>query len=82
VSNADQADGDADGRGDVCDNCPAVANMWQGDTDSDGFGDACVPVAVSAAAADGCSLQADVAGAVACVQVRQLPDCGWGPDEL
>ena len=34
-------DGDGDGRGDPCDNCPLVANANQADTDADGFGDAC-----------------------------------------
>ena len=32
---------DADGLGDVCDNCPEVANQAQSDTDLDGVGDAC-----------------------------------------
>ncbi|NKI19251.1 hypothetical protein HCU74_17730 [Spongiibacter sp. KMU-166] len=53
-ANADQADLDRDGRGDVCDsdrdgdgidnnedNCPAVANPDQGDAEGDGAGDAC-----------------------------------------
>lgn len=38
-ANADQADADHDGVGDVCDNCPQDPN--QKDTDSDGVGDAC-----------------------------------------
>ena len=37
----DQYDGDDDGIGDVCDNCPANANPGQADADSDGVGDAC-----------------------------------------
>lgn len=55
VANADQADLDADGRGDACDapdadgdgvtvlvdNCPAAANPGQEDADGDGIGDAC-----------------------------------------
>lgn len=54
VSNADQADHDGDGFGDVCDddndndgilntidNCPLVANTDQQDIDGDGVGDAC-----------------------------------------
>jgi hypothetical protein len=39
----DQADGDSDGVGDVCDNCPDEANSGQEDTDMDGSGDACDP---------------------------------------
>jgi hypothetical protein len=34
-------DGDADGIGAACDNCPAVANAGQADGDADGRGDAC-----------------------------------------
>jgi hypothetical protein len=41
--NTDQADGDADGIGDVCDNCPDDYNPGQEDTDTDGIGDACDP---------------------------------------
>ncbi len=39
--NADQADGDADGVGDVCDNCPEVVNVDQADRDGDEVGDVC-----------------------------------------
>jgi len=41
VSNASQVDGDGDGRGDVCDNCPTVSNASQVDGDGDLKGDAC-----------------------------------------
>jgi len=34
-------DGDNDGVGDMCDNCPMVANPNQENSDSDSFGDAC-----------------------------------------
>jgi len=36
-----QADADADGVGDLCDNCPAAANGSQDDMDGDGSGDLC-----------------------------------------
>lgn len=36
-------DGDQDGWGDACDNCPAIANVTQADFDRDRVGDACDP---------------------------------------
>ncbi len=40
-ANPNQADGDSDGKGDVCDNCPNISNANQADADSDGKGDVC-----------------------------------------
>ncbi len=34
-------DTDGDGKGDICDNCPAVSNVDQVDTDGDGAGNVC-----------------------------------------
>jgi hypothetical protein len=36
-----QEDGDSDGLGDVCDNCPALPNVYQEDADADGVGNIC-----------------------------------------
>jgi hypothetical protein len=36
-----QEDTDADGKGDVCDNCPNNCNTQQLDADTDGIGDVC-----------------------------------------
>jgi parallel beta-helix repeat protein len=45
---AGQADTDADGVRDLCDNCPSIANADQKDTNGDGKGDACtIPAAPS-----------------------------------
>jgi hypothetical protein len=41
VADASQVDGDSDGVGNACDNCPAVPNPAQGDVNDDGAGDAC-----------------------------------------
>jgi hypothetical protein len=41
VTNASQTDGDADGAGDACDNCPIDPNPGQADGDGDSIGDAC-----------------------------------------
>ncbi len=72
VENEDQADGDANGVGDACqddmdgdsrtdaeDNCPFMANEDQEDVDEDGIGDACDPDFAESTAADGCGCRID-----------------------
>ena len=46
TANADQADPDSDGVGNVCDNCPDDFNPAQTDENNDGEGDACDPETV------------------------------------
>src|SRR4029450_5028477 len=55
VSNASQANGDADTLGDACDNCPVVTNQTQANGDADTLGDACdnCPAATNQNQADG-----------------------------
>lgn len=43
LASSNQADGDSDGRGDACDNCPLDSNAGQIDSDNDGIGDVCDP---------------------------------------
>jgi len=77
VANADQADNDQDGIGDVCDsdddndnipdtidNCPLVANPDQLDTDGDGVGDACdiCPITLSGLEVDANGCSAFIRG--------------------
>lgn len=67
VANADQADADADGLGEVCDadddndtisdlvdNCPLAANVDQADFDADGVGDVCDSLTGPATSKDQC----------------------------
>ncbi len=42
-AHVDSPDGDGDGLGNSCDNCPTVVNQGQYDLDDDGLGDACDP---------------------------------------
>jgi hypothetical protein len=41
TSNSNQADSDADSRGNVCDNCGSISNLNQVDDDADGVGNPC-----------------------------------------
>ena len=41
IPGGEQADADADGVHDTCDNCPDLFNPFQSDCDEDGMGDAC-----------------------------------------
>ena len=41
IPNADQRDGDTDGRGDVCDACPQLSELTDHDEDGDRIGDRC-----------------------------------------
>ncbi len=58
VPNADQADFDGDGFGDVCDVCPINAGS-QADGDGDGLGDECDPCPVGALLSIGTDGEAD-----------------------
>ncbi len=53
LPNADQADVDGDGVGDVCDNCGDISNPGQEDGDGDGIGNLCDADCIEPATGDG-----------------------------